>query len=141
MQPDRRITAFIRRHHVMTLATGSGDRPWCSNAFYAYMEAQNAFVITANPNTRHGAEMEANPMVAGSIVLESRIVGNLQGVQFEALVYPAPEHPLKEEARAAYLKRFPYAVFADLDLWIVAPTHLKLTDNRLGFGKKLIWKE
>jgi uncharacterized protein YhbP (UPF0306 family) len=29
---------------------------------------------------------------------------------------------------------------ADLEIWMVAPTMMKLTDNTLGFGKKLIWQ-
>ena len=45
------------------------------------------------------------------------------------------------EARSAYLRRFPYAVVADLTLWTMRPTSMKFTDNRLGFGKKLLWHE
>ena len=44
-----------------------------------------------------------------------------------------------EAARRAYLKRFPYAVLAELTLWAIAPDFMKFTDNTLGFGKKLIW--
>ena len=36
--------------------------------------------------------------------------------------------------------RFPYAAAMDLEMWAIAPDYLKLTDNRLGFGKKTIWE-
>jgi uncharacterized protein YhbP (UPF0306 family) len=43
------------------------------------------------------------------------------------------------EDRAVYIKRFPYAAVAPLNIWVVEPYFMKLTDNTLGFGKKLIW--
>ena len=46
-----------------------------------------------------------------------------------------------ETARRAYLKRFPYAALAELTLWAIRPDYMKLTDNTLGFGKKLIWND
>ena len=36
-------------------------------------------------------------------------------------------------------ERFPVANLMDLHLWQLDVTYLKFTDNRLGFGKKLIW--
>ena len=38
-----------------------------------------------------------------------------------------------------YIKAFPYAAVADLSLWRIEADMMKLTDNTLGFGKKLIW--
>ena len=35
--------------------------------------------------------------------------------------------------------RFPVAALMDTRLWILKLTHIKMTDNRLGFGKKIIW--
>jgi len=200
---DSRIATFIRRHHVMTLATcgeggdarggseeaadakngttsaceaqaeGRGEahvlrsllRPggavWCANIFYAWMPAENIFVFTTDRHTRHGAQMERNPNVAASIVLETKVVGLVRGLQMlgvaERVVEGAakrPEGALLEGAdeaarpdkaritgtRKAYLRRFPYAALADLELWTLRPTYLKMTDNLLGFGKKLIWE-
>jgi uncharacterized protein YhbP (UPF0306 family) len=39
-----------------------------------------------------------------------------------------------------YIKEFPYAAVADLELWRLEADFMKLTDNTLGFGKKLIWQ-
>jgi hypothetical protein len=44
------------------------------------------------------------------------------------------------ECRSAYLRRFPFAIAAKLDLWVLYIDYLKMTDNRLGFGKKLEWR-
>jgi uncharacterized protein YhbP (UPF0306 family) len=78
------------------------------------------------------------PGMAGSVVLETMIIGKIRGIQFQGTVSEADGH-LLEKAKSAYLKRFPVAALMDTRLWIVKLTHIKMTDNRLGFGKKLIW--
>jgi uncharacterized protein YhbP (UPF0306 family) len=79
--------------------------------------------------------MLANGRVAASVVLETHIVGKIQGLQITGQIKPAIEGD-----KAIYLKRFPYAVVADLSLWRLEADMMKLTDNTLGFGKKLIWQ-
>lgn len=135
---DRRIIKFFRRHHVLTIATTVNNEPWCANCFYVYLEEENALVFTTDVNTRHGQDFIKNPAVSGSVVLETMIIGKIRGIQFQGTVSePAGELALK--AKSAYLKRFPVAMLMDTHLWIVSLTYLKYTDNRLGFGKKLIW--
>lgn len=127
---------FIRKHHLLTLATVNGEgMPYVANCFYAYDKERNLFIFTSDTTTRHGKEMEQNPNVALSIALETRVVGRIQGLQ---IVGRAQRGDSK--AQATYIKRFPYAAVAPLSLWMVEPTMMKLTDNTLGFGKKLIWQ-
>jgi uncharacterized protein YhbP (UPF0306 family) len=133
---DERFIKFIKKHHVLTLATvNSEGMPYVANCFYAFDTKRNLFVFTSDLATRHGAEMVANGNVALSIVLETRIVGRVQGLQVTGRALRGDD-----EARKCYIKRFPYAAAADLELWMVAPTLMKLTDNTLGFGKKLLWQ-
>lgn len=136
--PDERITGFIRKHHVMTLATVSENGPWCSNCFYAYSETENFFVFTSDEETRHVQEFNINKQVAASVVLETKVIGKIQGIQLTGTI-EKPEGDLLERCRKRYLKRFPYAVLMQTTLWILRPEHIKMTDNRLGFGKKLKW--
>lgn len=137
---DRRIVKFFRKHHVLTIATVNGNEPWCANCFYVYMEDENALVFTTDRETRHGKEFAANPFVAGSVVLETWITGKIQGIQFQGIVSELQGERL-EKARSLYLKRFPVAALMDTCLWAVDLTLIKMTDNRLGFGKKLVWKK
>lgn len=133
---DERFIKFIKKHHVLTLATVNGEgMPYVANCFYAFDTKRNFFVFTSDLATRHGAEMAANSSVALSIVLETRIVGRVQGLQVMGRALRGDD-----EARKRYIKRFPYAAAADLELWMVEPTMMKLTDNTLGFGKKLVWQ-
>jgi uncharacterized protein len=137
---DKRVIKFFRNHHVLTIATSVENEPWCANCFYVYLEEENALVFTTDRDTRHGKEFIANPNVAGSVVLETMIIGRLRGIQFQGIV-SEPEGELLSKARWAYLKKFPPAALMDTHLWIVKLTLIKMTDNRLGFGKKLIWSK
>ena len=135
---ESRIIKFFRKHHVLTIATSVENEPWCANCFYVYLEDENALVFTTDKDTRHGKEFLKNPYVAGSVVLETMQVGKIQGIQFQGIV-SEPEREMLSKAKWAYLKKFPPAVLMDTHLWIVRLTRIKMTDNRLGFGKKLIW--
>ncbi len=133
---DERIIKFIKRHHVLTLATvNSEGMPYVANCFYAYDKRRNLLIFTSDETTRHGGEMSANGNVAVSIVLEMRVVGRVEGVQITGIAERGDN-----EAKLCYIKRFPYAAVAPLTLWMVRPTMMKLTDNTLGFGTKLIWR-
>jgi uncharacterized protein YhbP (UPF0306 family) len=79
MSIDERIVKFIKKHHVLTLATlaEGGTQPYVANCFYAYDAERNLFIFTSDVSTRHGAEMEQNPRVALCVVRETRIVGSV----------------------------------------------------------------
>ena len=136
--PDRRMVEFLHRHHVMTLATVHDNRPWCSQCFYVYIDHLCGLAFTSDMATRHICEAQQQPHVAGSIVLETGIVGKIQGIQLEGRLTEA-EGELLKEVRQAYLQRFPFAVLRETKFWFLEPDTMKMTDNRLGFGKKRYW--
>jgi len=135
---DGRIVRFLKKHHVLTLATVGAEGAHCSNLFYAWCEAEAAFVFTSAADTLHARQALDDPRVAGSVVLETRAVGKVQGVQFTGRMY-RPEGAALAAARSRYLRRFPYAAAMPLDLWMAEVDRLKMSDNTLGFGKKLVW--
>jgi len=137
---DERIVRFFRKHHVLTIATSVNDEPWCANCFYVYLEEKNALCFTTGHETRHGKEFLKNKVVAGSVVLETPVIGKIRGIQFQGIV-SKPEGELLKTVRKSFLKRFPVAMLMETHLWIVELTHIKMTDNRLGFGKKIIWEK
>jgi uncharacterized protein YhbP (UPF0306 family) len=137
--PDKKIIEFLKKHYVLTLATVGDDQPWCANCFYALIEDELTFVFTSGHDTRHIQEAVKNGKVAGTVVLETSIVGKIQGIQFSGVLELALGQVL-EKASKAYLKRFPFAALMDTTLWVLPIDQLKMTDNRLGFGKKLLWE-
>lgn len=138
--PDKKFVKFINKHHVLTLATSVNDIPYCANCFYVYLENEKMFVFTSDNETKHVQDALKNNYVGGSIVLETNVVGKIQGIQFNGIMN-LPEGDLKKTANKAYMKRYPFAKLMNTQLWVLELDFLKLTDNRLGFGKKLIWRK
>jgi len=68
------------------------------------------------------------------------VVGKIQGIQFLGIL-SKPENEKLSKVKQRYLLRFPIATLMDTTLWTLELTHIKMTDNRLGFGKKLIWNK
>ncbi len=137
---DQKIIDFISEHHVLTITTAKDNKPYTANCFYVYLPEQNMFVFTTDKETRHGSEMLENPQVGANIVLETNTVGKIQGLQITGKAKELKGEDLKTGKRA-YLKKYPYAVLKLETMWGLKPDFFKLTDNRLGFGKKLIWEQ
>ncbi|PLX17266.1 MAG: hypothetical protein C0597_07205 [Marinilabiliales bacterium] len=135
---DKRIIEFINKHHVLTLTTSNNNIPYAANCFYVYSEECNMLIFTTDHKTKHAQDAINQTLVAGSIVLETNVIGKIQGIQFQGKMYE-PKDVLLKQVKARYLKRFPVAMLMKTNLWVVELSFLKFTDNRLGFGKKLIW--
>ena len=136
---DQKIIKFIKKHHVLTLATAIDGNPYCANCFYSYLEDENMLVFTSDLKTKHIQDVLENNFVAGSIVLETRIIGKIQGLQFNGFMVDVDEK-LAEKVRKSYIKKFPFAMLMETQLWALELSFMKFTDNTLGFGKKLIWE-
>ncbi len=133
-----RISSFINAHHVFTLATNDDNKTWCCNCFYTYIDNEAALLFTSDNETKHITMGLKNPQISGSIVLETKIIGKIQGIQFtgELVQVDNSEH---SKYRLKYLKKFPFAIIVNTQVWKINLDTIKMTDNRLGFGKKLIW--
>ncbi|HEY9124855.1 MAG TPA: pyridoxamine 5'-phosphate oxidase family protein [Bacteroidales bacterium] len=136
--PDKKIVSFIKKHHVLTLATCQNNIPWSCSCFYAVSEDPLQLIFSSSPETRHVKEFEKNEIVSVAIALETKIIGKLQGVQMSGKIIVDTQGL---QLSKAYLKRFPYASVMDLNLWAFEPEFIKFTDNTLGFGKKLTWQK
>jgi uncharacterized protein len=137
-KPDKIILEFIKKHHVLTLATSVNDEPWCANCFYSFLKDEMIMVFTSDEKTKHIQDALKNCKVAGSVVLETSVVGKIQGAQLTGILAESSGE-LSSKVQMSYLKRFPFAVLSSTKLWTFTLQSVKMTDNRLGFGKKLFW--
>ncbi|QOY55835.1 hypothetical protein HUE87_02245 [Candidatus Sulfurimonas marisnigri] len=119
----------------MSLATMSGSELSVCNLFYAFDKDKLSFVVASSDDTTHIKNILKNQSVAGSVVLETKSVGKIQGVQFKGVFSRLEDSSLK----SLYFKTFPYALTMNPKLWSIKIKEFKMTDNRLGFGKKIIW--
>ncbi|MCL4432313.1 MAG: pyridoxamine 5'-phosphate oxidase family protein [Epsilonproteobacteria bacterium] len=135
MAMDEKIEKFISKHHLLSLAT-FGESLWCCSAFYAFDADAVVFIIASDEQTVHIQNSKLNIRVAGTIAHETKVVGKIQGIQFVGEIHAVED----ERQKNLYLKRFPYARAMNPTLWKLELDIIKMTDNTLGFGKKLIWK-
>lgn len=132
------IIRFLSKQHVLTLCAGNGLEMWCANCFYVFDAERMALWLMTEPHTRHGGLMQQNSRVVGTIAPQPKTVALIKGVQYagEITLLAGEEDQL---ARARYCKRFPVAKVMKAPVWQIALQEVKMTDNTLGFGKKLYW--
>jgi len=140
MKVDQQIIDFINEHHLLTLATSQNNLPYCCNAFYVYDADNNQLIFSSDTKTKHANDFIANPNVAGTIALETKEISKIQGVQLLGTIQELKAEELEIE-KEQYLKAFPYAAKMELHLWAMQLNFIKMTHNKLGFGKKLIWEK
>lgn len=131
-----KIKLFLQEHHVLTLATTDHQEVSACSLFYAYDERGERFVVASAEETTHIKHIKINPNIAGNILLETQSVGKIQGVQFKGVFSLLEDESLKR----VYFKAFPYALALSPKLWSIEVNFFKMTDNRLGFGKKIVWR-
>ena len=129
-----KVEVFLAKHHLLSLATAAENSPHSASLFYAYNPKTVSFVVASDTKTEHIQNVLANPNVSGTVALETDEVGKIQGIQFQAQMQVA-----KKEERELYFKAFSYAKVMNPTLWLITIDTIKMTDNRLGFGKKLYW--
>ena len=137
---DKRIIEFIKNHHLLTLATSKENIPYCCNVFYVYNEKNNSLIFSSETKTKHVQDFIENPEVAGTIAIETKDVEKIQGVQLLGEINKLTGEDLEKSSKQ-YLKAFPYARLLETHLWEMKLSFSKMTDNRLGFGEKLIWEK
>lgn len=132
-----KIENFIAEHHVMSLATSYEDELSVCSLFFVYDVVSRSFIVASSDETTHIKHIKQNSKIAGNILLETKKVGEIKGLQFKGEFTTVTENRLK----LSYFKKFPYALALNPTLWQIEVDCFKLTDNSLGFGKKLIWQE
>lgn len=143
--PRARALAFLRAHHVLTLATAGEDGPWAAAVFYASRGFDLWFL--SSPRSRHARHLAARPRAAGTVQDDTGDWRAVRGLQLEGPVRLL-EGAEEEEARALYAERFPLvapgggappeiaAALARVRWFRLSPERLYLVDNAAGFGDR-----
>lgn len=132
------ISRWLSKQHVLTYCAGSNGDLWCANAFYLFDEQRVAFYLLSETHTRHGELIGKQANVAGTVNGQPKTVALIRGVQFRGEISLVEEDEV-ESIRTRYCKRFPVARMMKAPAWEIRLDEIKMTDNTLGFGKKLHW--
>lgn len=123
---------FIRKHHILNLCVIENDEPYCATCFYAFDKKNLNFIIASSSSSRHIKASLLNPNISGAIALETKQISKIQGLQFKGKIQIS-----NESEKKLYLKTYPFSLALKPEIWTICISWAKLTDNNLGFGKKL----
>ncbi|PHQ58114.1 MAG: hypothetical protein COA30_01090 [Sulfurimonas sp.] len=129
-----RIELFIAQHHVMSLATSIKNELSVCSLFYTYDRKTKSFIVASSDDTLHIKHILQKNNIAGNILLETKNVAEIKGLQFCGECITLED----KELETLYFQDFPYALEMAPKLWQIRVKNFKFTDNTLGFGKKIV---
>lgn len=136
---DKRISRFIKGQKVATICCLAADnKPYCFSCFYAFDEKKMQLYFKSDPKTLHMQMLREKPFVSGSILPDKLNTAALQGVQFSGLLIDRIECTT---ANSTYHYRYPFALAMSGTVYTVELQWIKMTDNTLNFGTKLVWEK
>jgi heme iron utilization protein len=126
------LRALLQRQEVASLGTVRRDEPFVSMVPYALLD-DGAFVVHVSRLATHTRDMEEHPGVSLMVVAGRQPDVPAQAVPratLQANALPCPTgSPRYDEARAAYLARFPDTEFmfgfADFSLFMIVPRSVR----------------
>lgn len=136
----KRIWSFLSNQTVLNIATSINDVPYCASCFYVFDEKNKLLAFKSKKDSRHIKEVLQQKNVAGTVLPDKLKLGTVKGIQFQGkLIFP--NEKTSSAIKGIYYSKFPYAMAVPGDIWIIELSFIKLTDNQLGFGKKLVWSK
>ncbi|MES2285634.1 MAG: pyridoxamine 5'-phosphate oxidase family protein [Bacteroidota bacterium] len=136
---DEKIQSFMDNQKNLTFCTAADNTPHCASCFYSYISEGDLIVFKSDKNTKHIINALSNDKVAGTIMPDVGKVGTIRGIQFSGK-FKIPKDDLLVQAKKKYYGKYPFALAMAGDLWVIELQFVKMTDNTLGFGKKIIWE-
>lgn len=136
---DEKIQSFMENQKTFTFCTAVDNTPHCASCFYSYISEGNFIVFKSDKTTQHIVNALSNDKIAGTILPDVDKIGTIRGIQFLGK-FKVPEDDLLMRAKKKYYAKYPFALAMGGDLWAIELVFVKMTDNTLGFGKKIIWE-
>lgn len=137
---DKAIQLFLNSERNLTFCTAVDNVPYCANCFYAFVDENKMLVFKSDSGTKHITNALINDQIAGTILPDIQKTGTIKGIQFSGK-FIKPVGELLENAKKNYYLKYPFAVVMQGDFWAIEILSIKMTDNTLGFGKKLVWEK
>lgn len=133
------ISEFLLGQKVASVCClDDGGSPYCFSCFIAFDEARDLLYFKSKPDTQHMAFLEGWPEISGTVHQDKLNSLALKGVQFTGCLLDAAD-PLCVDADAVYHHKYPFAMAMRGQVRAIHLHWVKMTDNTLGFGKKITW--
>nr|WP_315519849.1 hypothetical protein [uncultured Campylobacter sp.] len=134
---DERIVKFLKKMHLAGVCVIDDEgQPYAFSAFYAFDEVKFNLLIASSSSSSHIKFLKNSKLVAGTVALDTKIVGKIEGVQFQGVMKEAVGNE-----KELYFNKFFYAKAMNPEIWCISLGKVKFTSNTLGFGKKIFWQK
>lgn len=137
---NEKIISFLKQNTCLTLSTCYNNIPYCASCFYAFDENEKMLVFKSDATTNHIKQAILNKKIAGSVSPDKLEPTRIKGIQFQGN-FVVPENDLLNSLKKIYYGKYPFAIGFSGDIWALELTQIKMTDNTLGFGKKIEWEK
>ncbi|HSC54505.1 MAG TPA: hypothetical protein VLC98_12820 [Phnomibacter sp.] len=143
MEPQQQlahIQKFIDSQTVASICCTNGNGELhCFSCYYAFDSNVNLLYFKTNDNTLHMQWMEEWTHIAGTILPDKQKKVLVKGIQLNGKLLPTDD-PLVQQATKIYHLRFPFTLAMKGKVHAIRLDKIKMTDNSLGFGTKLLWE-
>ena len=137
---EKRIIDFLQGQRVATICCVDDEgKPYSFSCFYAFDVEGQLIYFKSSPTTHHAIFLNQRPFVSGTIQQDRLNPLAIKGVQFIGEVLNGNKD-LPQRAPNFYHKKYPLALAVPGETWTIQVDMIKMTDNTLSFGKKLVWQ-
>jgi uncharacterized protein len=137
---EKKIQSFLDAEKNLTFCTSNANEPYCASCFYAFDRDENILIFKSERMTQHIVNALLNDKVAGTITPDIHKTGTIKGIQFTGKFIMFDKDRL-DKAQHTYYFKFPFALVIPGELWGIELLSVKMTDNTLGFGRKMVWEK
>lgn len=141
----QRVAAYLREHHVMTLATHGSEGVWAAAVFYVADGFDLIFL--SSPSSRHCRNLAQSPRVSAAVQEDYADWPEIKGIQLEGIARELGGER-EREARRLYGEKFPLIrdlaqapasiarAMNKVRWYEVLAERLYFIDNSAGFGHR-----
>ena len=135
---DKAIVDFIEKQKTASVCCLDEDgNPYCFSIFYVFDKVERRLYFKSSASSNHGHYLKLNNRIAGTIMPDKLNTLAVKGIQFTGFVENNPVH---HHATTEYHKKIPIALAMPGEVWTIQLETIKMTDNTIGFGKKILWQ-
>ena len=135
------ISKFINENKIAAICcTDGSNRPYCFHCFYVFDETNSLLFFKSSEKTFHAGLLSENPAVAGSILPQKMEMLALKGIQFTGTVLYS-DFPDQLKPEYYYHQKLPLGLAKPGHVYCIQLQTIKMTDNSIVFGKKLLWNK
>lgn len=137
---NENISLFLEQQTCATICcTDETGMPYCFSCYYVFNQASGVLYFKSSAEAFHSALLKNKPGIAGTVLPDKLNKLVIRGIQLQGEVLQQ-SHPMAKDAYLRYHKKHPMALAIKGEVSSIRIDSIKMTDSKLGFGKKLNWK-